>query len=253
MPIKSILLFPRPGHVIQVCGACGAEHRISLNRGAQKARTGPIALQIGATLELRVDGGAPATVRLDAGDFVDFTRVTAAQLAAKLNAELPGIEALDDRGGLLIESRSHGEQSSVQVVGGTACSALGFTADEPAHPGHARPVLGVSVDAARVRDPNVMALRRCSDCGASECLVRTFAAAAAELEGSHFQEHRQVVNTLVEHCKANGWSHPELAEVHAAETIVPAAIYAPTLDRPLELANLVRLPHTGDPRGEAAR
>jgi hypothetical protein len=242
MPIQSVTLQPPPGHLVQRCGACGAEHRISLNRGAQKARTGPVPLQVGDTLVVAVDGGAPVTIRFAAGDFADFERVTAAQLAAKVGAALPGVDAMDDRGGLLIESQATGSESSVQIVGGTARVALGFAIDEPAHSGHVRPVLGVSVKAAH-RDPNVVALRRCSDCGAIECLVRTFEAAVDELAGTHFQEHRRVVNSLAAHCKASGWSHPDLAEHHAAERAVPSAVVP--AGQPLDLAGLVRAPAAG--------
>jgi hypothetical protein len=120
MPIKSLSAIPSPGHMIQVCAACGAEHTISFDRGAQKAKTGPTALQVGDTLTLRVDAGPPISVTFASGDFPDFARVTAAQLTAKINAEIPGARASDDGGGLLLESRTHGEGSRLEVVDGTA-------------------------------------------------------------------------------------------------------------------------------------
>src|SRR5215510_5959132 len=111
MPIKLISASPPPGYLIQVCAKCGAEHRISLNRGAQKARTGPVRLQAGETLEIRIDDQPPVTVTFVAGDFANFDQVAAAELAAKVLREIPGVLASDDAGGLLIESATMGAGS----------------------------------------------------------------------------------------------------------------------------------------------
>jgi len=96
-----------------------------------------------------------------------------------------------------------------------------------------------------MRNPNVLALRRCNDCAANECLMRTFEAAAPELDGTHFKEHRRIVNTLAEHCKACGCSHPDLAAHHAAEAARPVDIHD-EIPHHWELAAAVRpmaLPH----------
>ena len=239
MPVKSISRSPDPGHLIQVCARCGAEHRISLDRGAQKARTGPVSLQIGDTLEVRVDARPPETVTFAAGDFADFARVTAAELAAKLQRALPGVIASDDAGGLLLESATTGPESRVEITGGSARGVLGFPTHGAVDPCPGRPVLGISFGPESMQDPNVLALRRCNDCGSNECLVRTFDATAPELHGTHFHEHRRAVNTLAEHCKARGWSHPDLAAHHAAEVARPLDIHAAFPDR-WELSQVVR-------------
>lgn len=239
MPIKSISRLPDPGHLIQVCAGCGAEHRISLNRGAQKAKTGPVALQVGDTLVVRVDAHPPQTVTFVAGDFPNFSRITAAELAAKLHRALLGVIASDDAGGPLIESATTGPESHLQIVGGSARAALGFATDGNVEPCPGRPVLGISFGPEQMQDPSILALRRCNDCGANECLVRTFDTTAHELAGTHFKEHRRAVNTLAEHCKARGWSHPHVAAHHAAETERPADIHA-ALDHHWELSQAVR-------------
>jgi hypothetical protein len=240
MPIKRMIPTPEPGHIVHVCAGCGAEHRISLDRGAQKAKTGPVALQVGDTLVVRVDGGTPVTVTFAAGDFPEFSRVTAAELAAKLQRALPGAIANDDAGGLLIESARTGDVSCIEIVDGTARSALGFAVDGRSDPCPGRPVLGISFGHGQMQDPSVLALRRCNDCGANECLVRTFDAAAPELDGTHFKEHRKAVNALAEHCKAQGWSHPDLAAYHAAETARPVDLHAAFPDHPWELSHVVQ-------------
>jgi hypothetical protein len=239
MPIKSITTDPGPGHIVQVCAGCGAEHHISLDRGAQKTKTGPVVLRAGDTLELRVDGRAAEAVTFVAGDFANPARVTVAELAAKLGRALPGVMARDDAGGLLIESATTGPESRIEVTGGSAHAALGFSTDGATAPCSGRPVLGISAGSAPIQDPSVLALRRCNDCGASECLIRTFEATAAVLDGTHFKEHRRAVNTLAEHFKERGWSHPDLAAHHANEARRPLDRHAEVPGH-WELAAVVR-------------
>ena len=224
MPIKRIVTTPAPGYLVHVCAVCGAEHTVSLNRAAQKTKTGPWALRHGDTLIVRVDSSSPIVVTFTSGEFADFGNVTALELAAKLNADLPGVQVRDDAGGVLIESAAIGDGSRVQIIDGTARAALGFSTNGHADPCHARPVLGISVGAGHIVDKDIIALRRCNDCGANECLVRTFDAAPTHLEGTHFVEHRRAVNSLAEHCKSCGWSHPDVAEHHAAESTQPADV-----------------------------
>jgi hypothetical protein len=239
--------------MVQVCAVCGAEHTISFDRGAQKARTGAVALELGATLVIRVDDAAPTTVTFNAGDFPDFTRVTAAELAAKLNAATSALRARDDHGGLLVESATTGEASRIEVVGGTARVALGFPVNGPADPCVRRPLLGVSVGADRLCDPNVIALRRCNDCGANECLMRTFDVAPKSLAGTHLAEHRKAVNALAEHCKASGWSHPHVAADHAAETSKPQDLDANFPHRPCVLPHFVHARSAASRAAEESR
>jgi hypothetical protein len=225
--------------MVQICAVCGAEHTISFDRGGQKAKTGAVALKRGDTLVIRVDDAAPTTLTFKAGDFADFAHVTAAELAAKLNTATSALRARDDHGGLLIESATTGEASRIQIDGGTARVALGFPVDGTTDPCVGRPLLGVSVGADRLCDPNVIALRRCNDCGANECLMRTFDVAPKSLAGTHFAEHRKVVNALAEHCKASGWSHPHVADDHAAETSNPPDLDTEFPHRPCVLPHFV--------------
>lgn len=240
MPIKLISASPGPGYLIQQCAGCRAEHRISLNRGAQKAKTGPIRLRAGDTLEIRVDAQPPAMVTFTAGDFADLARATAAELAPVVQRAVPGVSAADDSGGLLIESATTGPDSRIEIIGGSARAALGFPTNGATDPCHGPPVLGVSFGPEQLQDPNILALRRCNNCGSNECLVRTLEAIGAELSGSYVAEHRRIVNTLAEHCKACGWSHPDVAAHHAAETKKPVDIHAAFPERELHLAEFLR-------------
>src|SRR6185503_20194474 len=240
MPIKLISALPPPGYLIQQCAACRAEHRISLNRGAQKTRTGPIKLQAGDTLEIRVEALSPAVVQFVAADFANLAQATAAELASVVQRAIPGVIASDDRGGLLIESATTGPDSRIEITGGSARPALGVPTSGLLDPCHGPPVLGVSFGPDQMKDPNMLALRRCNDCGSNECLARTFEPTPTDLDGSYVKEHRRMVNTLAEHCKASGWCHPDVAAHHAAETNQPADIHPALAGHDLELARFLR-------------
>jgi hypothetical protein len=209
MPIHA-LIDDDHGMLVQRCAHCGARHAIAMNRASHKARTGPVPLREGDTLTVRVDAGAPVTVTFGAGDFPDFTQVTAAQLAHVLGARVEGLRARDDAGGLLLETATAGDASELHIVGGTACAALGLLPGAAAR----RPELGIRLgDHA---EPNALALRRCADCGARECLIRT----DDELDPCHgatlFARHRDAVNALAGHAQHQGWTHPELRQAHRA-------------------------------------
>ncbi len=234
MPIKRMTA----ARMHLVCAVCGAEHTINFDRGAQKTKAGPFALTVGDTLVIKVDASAAAAVTFAAGDFPDFGNVTAGQLAAKLNATLSGITASDDGGGLLIESASTGPGSRIEIVDGTARAALGFPTDGRFDPCPSRPVLGISMGS--MKDKNVIALRRCNDCGSNECLVRSYDTAPPELDGTFFKEHRRSVNALAEHFKGRGWSHADVAADHAAERTTPLDIDTTFPARPVVPPAFVR-------------
>ena len=245
MPIKSVTTIPPPGYLVHTCAACGAEHTISFDRGAQKTKTGPFALRPGDTLVVVIDAAPPSTATFAAGAFPDFARVTAAQLAAVLSAAIPGLRARDDRGGVLLESGTLGDASHLRIVDGMAREALGFPVDGRDDLCSSRPVLGLSM--GDIVDDNVVVLRRCNDCGANECLVRTFDEAGAHLDGTHLKEHRKAVNAVAEHCRARGWSHPAVAARHAAETMRPPDIHPALGD------HLIVLPGNPFPTGAVPR
>lgn len=219
MPIERLM----PTRIVQVCAECGANHSISLNRGAQKTKTGPFALEEGATLELSIDGAGPIRVTFRGADVRQLASVTADELAAVLTAAAPALDAREDFGGCLIESRSEARESRIRIVSGSACDALGLgiTPDED-HEGRP-PRLGFAAGGGS--EPNVIVLRRCP-CGSHEVLLRTFDRAPRQVVGSFFDRHRRAANTLAEHLKRNGQSHPALADVHAKESSVPSDIAA---------------------------
>lgn len=87
------------------------------------------ALSDGQTLQLDVGAGT-TTATFNTGEFVDIGHASAQEVADVINAETTGVLASDDGGRLKLEdSTDTGSSSSLEVVGGTAVTALGLTAE----------------------------------------------------------------------------------------------------------------------------
>jgi hypothetical protein len=209
--------------LFQLCTGCGAEHTISLRRGAQKTKRGPFGLEEGSTLELAVDTAASVTVTFGAADAKQLHAASAEEVARKLGAIVPALDAREDFGGCLLESRTEAPTSRIMIRGGSACKALGLsTTTDDTHSGRP-PMLGIAISG--FRDANTIVLRPCP-CGVNEVLVRNFDKAPEHVAGSFFDQHRRAVNTLAEFLKRGGSSHPELAVLHAGETASPPDLFA---------------------------
>jgi hypothetical protein len=220
MPIRKM----SASELVQFCPECGAEHSISLDRGAQKTKRGPFALEDGSTLDLSLDEGQALTVSLHAADFSALHNASAVELARAISAATPALVAREDFGGCLIESRKEGAASRVLIRGGSACERLGLrlaAAEDASHVGRP-PVLGLVT--GEFRDPHLILLRPCP-CGLNEILIRNFDQAPAHVAWSFFDRHRRAVNTLAEILKRTGRSHPELAAHHARETTPPPDLF----------------------------
>lgn len=222
MPIKQIDLTVAPGFIVQSCACCHCEHRVSLDRGGTDTKEGPFNIPVGSTLDVKVDGQAtPQAVTFAAGDFPDFSAVTAEQLRDKLNDSMVGATAVLNMDGhaVTIEGNTTGPSSKIEIVGGTARAALGFPTDTIAEACPGRPVLGRVIPGG-LKAKDIICIRRCT-CGAQEQLVRTWDVCDPRYAGSHFYEHRRAVNALAIHFKAQGWIDPAVAADINAETGSP--------------------------------
>ena len=88
------------------------------------------ALSDGQTLTVAIDGEVVAqTVTFNTAEFADIANATAEEIAAVINAELQGAFATVTTGGtkVTITSDRAGTGSVVEVTGGTANTALGFS------------------------------------------------------------------------------------------------------------------------------
>lgn len=85
------------------------------------------ALSDGETLTVKVDGGAVQTATFNTGDFAAIGAALAAEVAAVIVTDIAGASAIDAGGSVRIESDLDGSGSSIEVTGGTANGALGFS------------------------------------------------------------------------------------------------------------------------------
>ena len=81
------------------------------------------ALSDGETLVLRIDGGAAQTATFNTADFVDIANATAAEVAAVIQADIPGVTAVDASGAVQITG---GDLSLLVDPAGTATTTLGL-------------------------------------------------------------------------------------------------------------------------------
>jgi hypothetical protein len=205
----------------QICAGCGAIHAIPIKQASIKARKGPYRLSPGDTLELEIDG-EPETITFTAREIAAeaMTLATAAATAATAQLATASVDA--DRDALRIISRSAGFGiSSIRVTGGTAKDKLGLDGREH------RPIsLGVTKGNgdARRTTLDTIDLPHCPECGAKECLVRTWDQAPAELADTFFAQHRRAVNSLAQHLLIEGFAVPEALAVHAVALAAPPDI-----------------------------
>ena len=205
----------------QVCAGCGAAHAIPIQQASIKARKGPYGLAPGDTLALEVDG-KPATITFGGRAIAaaGMTMATSAVTAIVGQLDVASVDA--DSDALRIISRSAGlGASSIRVTGGTAKDKLGLDGREH------RPIsLGVtkgSGDAQRTA-LDTIDLPHCPECGAKECLVRTWDRSPAELADSFFAQHRRAVNALAQYLLVEGLATPEAFAMHAAQSATPPDI-----------------------------
>src|SRR5690606_9992105 len=72
--------------------------------------------------------------------------------------------------------------------------------------------------------PDTIDLPHCPECGAKECLVRTWDQSPAELADSFFVQHRRAVNALAQHLLVEGFAAREILAMQAAANTAPPDI-----------------------------
>jgi uncharacterized phage protein gp47/JayE len=91
--------------------------------------TQPFNLVGGETLDVKVDSGTTQIVNFLAGDFGTPGAATAAEVAARISADLIGAAATAYSGAVHLVSDLDGSGSAIQVTGGTANLILDFATD----------------------------------------------------------------------------------------------------------------------------
>jgi hypothetical protein len=221
----------------QVCASCGAVHAIPIKQASIKARRGPYGLAPGDTLELEIDG-MPETIVFTAREIAAEGVTLPAAVVAVAATQLATVDVDADRDALRIISRSVGlGVSSIRVTGGTAKDKLGLDGRE-----HRPITLGVtkgSGDVARTA-VDTIDLPHCPECGAKECLVRTWDRAPDELADSFFAQHRRAVNSLAQYLVVEGFAELAVLIRHAAAHSAP-----PDIDHRFPAVPLVLPPAPG--------
>jgi hypothetical protein len=228
----------------QECGVCGGVHTIPLKQGGSKSKKEPYVLADGDTVEVKVDGqAAPQVITFATADFASIGAALASEVVAKLNAVLVGASAEVDGGAVSVTSASAvSGATAIEVVGGTARDKLGFDGRRSG----AR-LLGVTkgTGAQKQTAVDTIDLPHCPDCGAKECLVRTWDTVPAEFADTPHGKHRKSVNALAQHLKGQGFSDPDAKTKHDAETAGPPDIDPGLPPGPVTVPSMRRQPREG--------
>lgn len=131
-----------PGDTIVVSIDAGGNQTFTVTATApsRDSGNGTFALSNGQTLQVAIDGGSTFTKTFVTGEFVSIGAATANEVVASLNAFFAGnnIAALASVQGsaVRITANRRGSGAGVNVVGGTANGALGFTTGNVAGTGN---------------------------------------------------------------------------------------------------------------------
>lgn len=135
--------------ITKVDGGSNHTATVSATAASRTSGNGTFNISDNQTLQIAIDGGSTKTKTFSASEFVDNTAATAAEVVASLNAFFAantlGAVATVSVSAVVITSNRKGTGSNVNVVGGTANSALGFTTGSHAGTGNVANVLAVTV------------------------------------------------------------------------------------------------------------
>lgn len=127
-------------------GGSNATATINATRAAvTAANAGPYALSNNQTLQVKVDGGPTQTISFGAGAFANIGAATATEVLAVINAALDGGYADLDTNKPRVNSDTQGTNSHIEIVGGTANGAFGFSTTVANGSGNVADVLSVSI------------------------------------------------------------------------------------------------------------
>lgn len=103
--------------------------------GDRLSGEGPFVLVDGTTLEIRVDGDEDTqTFVVQSADFAELGAATADELALAMARDLAGVYVQAEGTRVRIFSTTLGASSSVEIVGGTAAAAMGFSVGVGSYP-----------------------------------------------------------------------------------------------------------------------
>lgn len=137
--------------VLTIDGGSPATATFDAAAASRESGAETFALSNGQTLTVSIDGGAVQTIAFLTGEFVAIGAATAEEVAAVINAKIVGAHATVTGGGttVTITSDKRGTDSGVNVTGGTANGALGFTTGNTAGTGDVADIDAVTFSEAK--------------------------------------------------------------------------------------------------------
>lgn len=131
---------------VKIDGGGAATATFTATAAARESGAETFNLTDGWTLTVSIDGGSVQTVTFHTANFVSIAAATAEEVAAVINGVLLGASASVTSGGtkVTITSDKKGTGSGVNVTGGTANGALGFTTGNVAGTGNVVDILAVT-------------------------------------------------------------------------------------------------------------
>jgi len=195
------------------------------------------ALTTGWTLTVKIDGGLVKTIAFLTAEFVDIANATAEEVAAVINAKLPGAFAIASSSGtkVTITSDRRGTGSKVEVTGGTANAAFGFSTSEVVGTGNVVDVGAVSaaelkliIEAAWTSNGGVVVsqtsglklkITTVATGGAASVQIRAASTADSLLGFSDFTLHTGSSGAAVDTLKAEGKTAGAYANNHKIRVV----------------------------------
>jgi hypothetical protein len=138
-----------PGDTIvaSIDGGGNATATFTATAASRKGNAEPFALSNGQNLTISVDGGSVQTIAFLTGEFVSIGAATAEEVAAVINAKIVGAHATVTDAGttVTITSDRRGTSSGINVTGGTANGAFGYSVGNLAGTGNVANIDAVTV------------------------------------------------------------------------------------------------------------
>lgn len=122
--------------IVSVDGGGNLTATISAVAALRDSGNGTFDLANNETLTVSVNGGPVQTITFVTGNFANIDAATAAEVAAVINGQLVGASASVQGSAVRITSDRKGTGSGINVTGGTANVALGFTTGNVAGSGN---------------------------------------------------------------------------------------------------------------------
>lgn len=226
---------------------CGAKNTYKFNYAGINSKQGPFNLSVNDSLTIRFDNtrgnaGTIETITFAQEDFANWNvAISVNDIVQKLNQVLQAGIAINDFGSVLIESKTSGPFSCVEIIDGTARAAFGYDVrggdPEVVHHGCERLFLGYCPIPEK-QYTDVILLRRCSNCTGQSSIFRNHIdfSNTSPVQDSNF--FRKASNSLAKYLQDNGWVDVDLEDFYAQNPYSPPEFFSDFPDSPIDIAAL---------------